>query len=118
RPLARIRGRLDELLDDPALDRYADAWVEATLTDPVRPKDPMARLAARFPHVLSLVLDPERSPEDPLASYARRLRGRTDQQIAEDFVAHVRGEGPDDAERALLTDALDTVRVAAAEGER
>ncbi|MGI5341447.1 exonuclease SbcCD subunit D [Streptomyces sp. CA-181903] len=118
RPLARIRGRLDELLDDPALDRHEDAWVEATLTDPVRPKDPMARLAARFPHVLSLVLDPDRAPEDPLASYARRLRGRTDRQIAEDFVAHVRGEGPDAAERALLTDALDTVRVAAAEGER
>ncbi|MFI0743215.1 exonuclease SbcCD subunit D [Streptomyces sp. NPDC021100] len=118
RPLARIRGRLDELLDDPALDRHEDAWVEATLTDPVRPKDPMARLAARFPHVLSLVLDPERTPEDPLASYALRLRGRTDRQIAEDFVAHVRGEGPDAAERALLTDALDTVRVTAAEGER
>ncbi|MBC2876366.1 MULTISPECIES: exonuclease SbcCD subunit D [Streptomyces] len=118
RPLARIRGRLDELLDDPALDRHEDAWVEATLTDPVRPKDPMARLAARFPHVLSLVLDPDRAPEDPLASYALRLRGRTDRQIAEDFVAHVRGEGPDAAERALLTDALDTVRVTAAEGER
>ncbi|EMF01685.1 exonuclease SbcCD subunit D [Streptomyces mobaraensis NBRC 13819 = DSM 40847] len=118
RPLARIRGRLDELLDDPALDRHEDAWVEATLTDPVRPKDPMTRLAARFPHVLSLVLDPDRAPEDPLASYALRLRGRTDRQIAEDFVAHVRGEGPDAAERALLTDALDTVRVAAAEGER
>ncbi|MBZ4319446.1 exonuclease SbcCD subunit D [Streptomyces huiliensis] len=118
RPLARIRGRLDELLDDPALDRHEDAWVEATLTDPVRPKDPMARLADRFPHVLSLVLDPDRAPEDPLASYARRLQGRTDRQIAEDFVAHVRGEGPDAAERVLLTEALDAVRVAAAEGER
>ncbi|GAA3355744.1 exonuclease SbcCD subunit D [Streptomyces antimycoticus] len=33
RPLARIRGRIEELLDDPDLDRHEEAWVEATLTD-------------------------------------------------------------------------------------
>lgn len=112
RPLARIRGRIDELLADPALAAHEDAWVEATLTDPLRPQDPMARLARRFPHVLSLVLDPEDVPGDSLASYAQRLRGRSDQEIAEDFVAHVRGGlGPDDAERAVLTSALDSVRL-------
>ncbi|WP_055722923.1 exonuclease SbcCD subunit D, partial [Streptomyces niveiscabiei] len=50
RPLARVRGTLDHLLTDPELARHEDAWVEATLTDPVRPTDPMARLTARFPH--------------------------------------------------------------------
>lgn len=112
RPLARLRGRLDTLLEDPALDRHENSWVEATLTDPVRPTEPMARLARRFPHVLSLVLDPERAPEDPLASYAQRLKGRDDQQIAEDFVAHVRGgSGPDERERTVLRAAFDDVRV-------
>ncbi|MER6771757.1 exonuclease SbcCD subunit D [Streptomyces bacillaris] len=112
RPLARLRGRLDTLLEDPALDRHEQAWVEATLTDPVRPADPMARLAARFPHTLNLVFDPERPPEDPLASYAQRLRGRDDHQIAEDFVAHVRGgSGPSDPERTVLRAAFDDVRV-------
>ncbi|MEV8533335.1 exonuclease SbcCD subunit D [Streptomyces sp. NPDC051211] len=112
RPLARIRGRLDALLEDPALDPHEDAWVEATLTDPVRPEDPMARIAARFPHTLSLAFDPEgRDEEDGTASYARRLKGRSDQQIAEDFVAHVRGGGlPDEAERSVLREAFDTVR--------
>ncbi|MGW1160043.1 exonuclease SbcCD subunit D [Streptomyces sp. NPDC002513] len=110
RPLARIRGRLEDLLADPELARHEEAWLEATLTDPVRPAEPMARLAARFPHTLSLVFDPERAPEDPAASYARRLAGRSDQQIAEDFVAHVRGAGPDEHERAVLQDAFDTVR--------
>ncbi|MFI0776440.1 exonuclease SbcCD subunit D [Streptomyces sp. NPDC021212] len=115
RPLARLRGRLDDLLADPGLARHETAWVEATLTDPVRPYEPMARLAARFPHVLSLVFDPERPPEDPLASYAQRLRGRTDREIAEDFVAHVRGgRGPDARESVLLGDALEAVRT---EGE-
>jgi exonuclease SbcD len=110
RPLARVRGTLDDLLADPELTRHEDAWVEATLTDAVRPADPMARLTARFPHTLSLVFAPERAPDDPDVSYARRLAGRADQQIAQDFVAHVRGAGPDEQEAAVLRDAFDTVR--------
>lgn len=111
RALARLRGRLEELLEKPAYAVHEDAWVEATLTDPVRPEDPMARLAARFPHTLSLAFDPEGREEEAGASYAQRLKGRTDQEIAEDFVAHVRGGGPaDEAERAVLQGAFDDVR--------
>ncbi len=110
RALARIRGHLEDLLVDPDLGRHEEAWVEATLTDPVRPADPMARLSERFPHTLSLVFDPERAADDPAVSYARRLAGRTDQQIAEDFVAHVRGAGPDEREQVILHDAFDAAR--------
>ncbi|MCF3130951.1 exonuclease SbcCD subunit D [Streptomyces olivochromogenes] len=110
RPLARIRGELEELLADPELARHEDAWVEATLTDAVRPADPMARLAERFPHTLSLAFAPERAPDDPDVSYAKRLAGRSDQQIARDFVAHVRGAGPDEREQTVLRDAFDAVR--------
>ncbi|MFI8769064.1 exonuclease SbcCD subunit D [Streptomyces sp. NPDC053792] len=117
RPLARIRGRLDDLLDDPALTPHEQSWVEATLTDPLRPAEPMARLTERFPHTLNLVFDPERSGDDPGASYAQRLRDRSDQQIAEDFVAHVRGGALDGAERAVLYGAFDDVRVDTAERE-
>ncbi|WP_327292804.1 exonuclease SbcCD subunit D [Streptomyces sp. NBC_01198] len=118
RPLARLRGRLDDLLADPAHEPHADAWVEATLTDPVRPYEPMAALAARFPHILSLGFDPEGRADDPAASYARRLAGRSDQQIAEDFVAHVRGSAPDPRERLVLREAFDGVRATAATAER
>ncbi|MGW8668587.1 exonuclease SbcCD subunit D [Streptomyces niveus] len=112
RPLARVRGALADLLDDPALTRHEEAWIEATLTDPVRPADPMARLSERFPHTLSLVFDPDRGDEDIVASYAQRLQGRSDQEIAEDFVAHVRGgAGPDERERTVLRGAFDHVRV-------
>lgn len=112
RPLARLRGALEELLDDPALAPHEQSFVEATLTDPVRPAEPMARLTERFPHTLSLVFEPERTGEDAVASYAQRLRGRDDHQIAEDFVAHVRGgSGPDDLERTVLRGAFDDVRV-------
>ena len=110
RELARIRGTLEDLLYDPDLARHEEAWVEATLTDPVRPADPMARLAERFPHTLSLVFDPERGPDDPDVSYARRLAGRDDREIADDFVAHVRGAGPDEDEQAVLQEAFDAVR--------
>ncbi|MFD7628879.1 exonuclease SbcCD subunit D [Streptomyces sp. NPDC059851] len=114
RPLARLRGPLAALLDDPAHTAHEDAWIEATLTDPVRPDDPMARLTARFPHTLSLAFDPEGREEDGGATYAQRLRGRSDQEIAEDFVAHVRGGGADEAERAVLQAAFEDVRTAAA----
>ncbi|WP_327358133.1 exonuclease SbcCD subunit D [Streptomyces sp. NBC_01304] len=111
RRLARIAGKLADLLDDPALDVHTESWVEATLTDATRPADPMARLAERFPHVLSLAFEPERVDADPVASYAQRLKGRSDQEIAEDFVGHVRGgAGPEPGERAVLQDAFDAVR--------
>ncbi|MCX3064035.1 exonuclease SbcCD subunit D [Streptomyces beihaiensis] len=114
RPLARIRGDLEELLADPELTAHEESWVEATLTDAVRPDDPMARLTGRFPHTLSLLFEPRRTETGPDAGYAERLRGRDDQEIAEDFVAHVRGAGPDDAERAVLRAAFDAVRAAEA----
>jgi exonuclease SbcD len=110
RALARIRGTLEDLLADPELTRHEEAWVEATLTDAVRPADPMARLTERFPHTLSLAFDPERAPDDPDVSYAQRLADRSDQEIAEDFVAHVRGAGPDEHEQGVLRDAFDAVR--------
>ncbi len=112
RPLARIRGPLEDLLDDPGLEGHQDSWVEATLTDSARPHEPMARLAERFPHIVSLVFDPDEGPARTLASYAQRLRGRSDQEIAEDFVEHVRsGRAADADERAELRSALDEVRL-------
>ncbi|MFF3491624.1 exonuclease SbcCD subunit D [Streptomyces sp. NPDC002795] len=111
RPLARLRGDLEDLLDDPDLARHEESWVEATLTDAIRPDDPMARLTDRFPHTLSLLFDPHRTDdEEPDASYAERLKGRDDHEIAEDFVTHVRGAGPDESERLVLRAAFDAVR--------
>ncbi|MFI9356075.1 exonuclease SbcCD subunit D [Streptomyces lydicus] len=111
RALARIRGPLEQLLDDPALARHEESWVEATLTDAARPHEPMARLVKRYPHILSLVFDPDEGPARSLASYAQRLRGRSDQEIAEDFVEHVRsGRAADERERAELRSAIDEVR--------
>ncbi|MFC4031283.1 exonuclease SbcCD subunit D [Streptomyces polygonati] len=117
RRLARLRGRFDDLLGDPAHDRHTDAWVEAVLTDPYRPQEPMAALAKRFPHILSLAFEPDAGDQDVTASYAQRLRGRSDGEIAEDFVAHVRGRPVDRGERAVLREAFDAVRADTARTE-
>ncbi|MFR9676465.1 exonuclease SbcCD subunit D [Streptomyces sp. TR06-5] len=118
RPLARLRGSLEELLRAPEHAPHEHSWVEAALTDPVRPAEPLARLSARFPHLLSLVFDPDDAPEDHHRSYAARLRGRTEQQIAEDFVGHVRGgRAADPHERRLLGEALEAARTEADRSE-
>lgn len=118
RPLARLRGRLEDLLAAPEHEQHRTAWVEATLTDPVRPAEPMARLAERFPHILHLAFEPEGAEGTAAGGYAQRVRGRSEQQIAEDFVAHVRGgREADRAEQHLLREAFDSVRTAETVGE-
>ncbi|HEX6919887.1 MAG TPA: exonuclease SbcCD subunit D [Actinomycetes bacterium] len=113
RPLARVRGRLDDLLTGPEWEAHAGHYLQVTLTDPVRPREPMERLRARFPHVLVLGFDPEGGETARSESYAARLHGRTDLQVATDFVAHVRSD-PDPAEAELLQRALESSRLAEA----
>jgi exonuclease SbcD len=111
RPLAILRGPLEELLWDGALTAHEASWVQVTLTDAVRPVDAMARLRGRFPHAVVLAFEPEGATEASTESYAVRLRGLDDRQLAAAFVEDVRGAGPSDAEQALLDDALVAHRV-------
>ena len=65
-------------------------WVQATLTDAVRPPQPMERLRRRFPHTLVLAFEPDERDEPPPC----RPRGpgvRSDHAIALDFVRELRG---------------------------
>jgi len=110
RPLANLRGTLDELLADPRLDAE-DAWVQATLTDPVRPADAMERLRCRFPHAVALAFDPQGAGARPEDSY-QRLRGLDDDELVQRFVSDTRGHAADHEELALLRDALTARRVA------
>ena len=105
RPLARLTGELDDLLRDPALAPHEDAWVQVTLTDAVRPSQPMEQLRSRFPHTLVLTFAPS-LPLDPSAP-AARTQGRSDHEIVLDFVADLRGIPASEAESALLLDACD-----------
>jgi DNA repair protein SbcD/Mre11 len=111
RELAALRGTLDELLADPALAAWEPAWVQATLTDPVRPADAMERLRRRFPHTVALAFDPQGAGALPGDSY-QRLRGLDDDELVRRFVSDTRGRDADDDELELLHDALTARRVA------
>jgi exonuclease SbcD len=105
RRLARLTGTLDELLEDPRLGVHESSWLQVTLTDDARPSQAMERLRRRFPHTLVLSFTPTGAGGDgvPLA----RTRGRSDHEIALDFVTAMRGGPASEAEAALLQTACD-----------
>ncbi|MDT7538559.1 MAG: repair protein SbcD/Mre11 [Actinomycetota bacterium] len=112
RRLSTLRGSLEELLSSSAYDGQADDWLQVTLTDGVRPDEAMARLAVRFPHILVLRHEPEGVAVDT-RSYTARVAGRTPLEIGGAFAEHVRGSALDEAEAALLSQALEADRLVA-----
>jgi len=108
RALTTIRATLDELLGD---DRFAvaeDEWVCAQYTDPTPQPDPMRRLLTRFPHCATVMHQPEGARADDGLSYARRVRAaRSDAELIDSFLAHVReGEGATDREAEIIRDVI------------
>ena len=108
RRLTLLRGELSELLLDPRHEAVEQDFVSVVLTDAARPLDAMTALRRRFPYALELRHEPAERPEVG-ASYAERTRGRSDVQVAELFVAHVRSAAAE-PERALLRAALEHAR--------
>jgi len=113
RRLSTLRGELADLLADPLLAAQESDWLSVTLTDVARPEAAMERLTVRFPHVLVLTHEPAGVVRDDL-SYAARLRHRSDLEIGEAFVAHVRGTAPSSGEQLLLQQALEATRAVSA----
>jgi exonuclease SbcD len=105
RPLTVLTGQLAELLADPALSAAEEHFLSVRLTDPVRPVDPMRRLQQRFPHCVHLEWSAPAAEGDG-GSYRERLRGRSDLEVAAEFVRSVRGVPATPAELDLLGSAL------------
>ena len=105
RPLAALRGELEELLCDPALAVHEDSWLQVTLTDTVRPLQAMDRLRRRFPHALMLGFE----STAPVVGGLTHPRGpaRRDRDLVADFVAERRGAPASSEELALLGRAVD-----------
>ncbi len=105
RPLARLQGSLESLLGDPVHTAHEGSWVEATLTDAVRPLQAMEQLRRRFPHTLVLGFDTaEASLGTPGVA---ETHARSDREIALAFVSDMRGEAPSDLETSVLYSAID-----------
>ena len=110
RPLAVLRGTLEELLASPAHAAAEQAWCQVTLTDARRPAEPMERLRRRFPHTVQLAFAPVGASPDE-ASYAQRVAGRDDVDVCCSFLTHVRGQDATEQERRLIRAALEQGRL-------
>lgn len=110
RPLARISGTIEELLSDARFERDERSWVQATITDSIRPRDAMARLQKRFPYAAELNFAPEGGAAVPADSYAARVSGLSDLELLKSFVGELRGVPPTESEAAVLSDALTATR--------
>ena len=112
RKLAVLRGTITELLESTQHAWAEDAYCQVTLTDAQRPAQAMERLRARFPDTLVLGFDPEGAQPSAKVSYSSRLaEAEDDLSVCCGFLEHVRGREPDDAERSVLAEALETVRL-------
>jgi exonuclease SbcD len=105
RQLTVLHGELAELLADPALTAVEEHFVSARLSDPIRPVDPMRQLQRRFPHCVHLEWAGSGAVADG-RSYTERLSGRSDLEVAAEFVEHVRTVPATPAELELLGRAL------------
>ncbi|MFI8593206.1 exonuclease SbcCD subunit D [Microbacterium sp. NPDC078428] len=108
RRLVTLTGTFDDLLSDARFDAETDAWVCAQYTDTTPQPDPMRRLLARFPHCAAVVHQPAERRERDGVSYAARVGAtRTDEELVDAFLAHVReGEGASAAEAEIIAETV------------
>ena len=109
RRLAVVSGELEALLADRRHARVEDHWLAVTLTDPVLPRDAMARLRRRFPHAVTLAHEPPAGAGGGRTSYNERVRDRDDLTLVDGFLAHVTGRGLTAPERSDCATVLDEV---------
>ncbi len=112
RKLAVLRGTIDELLESAEHSWAEEAYCQVTLTDPQRPAQAMERLRRRFPDTLVLGFDPQGAAPSVKVTYSSRLaEAEDDLAVCCGFLDHVRGRDADEAEKAVLAEALETVRL-------
>ncbi|MFJ5693207.1 exonuclease SbcCD subunit D [Arthrobacter sp. NPDC093125] len=112
RKLAVLRGTIDELLESAEHSWAEEAYCQVILTDPQRPAQAMERLRARFPDTLVLGFDPQGAAPSVKVSYSSRLaEAEDDLSVCCGFLEHVRGREANEAEKAVLAEALETVRL-------
>ena len=115
REVSRLIGTLEWLLADGAYDIARDHWVDVVLTDDSMPLDAMRRIQDKFPYAVTLAHRPTKVAVHGKVTYFERVQGKSDTEIVGDFLAYVRnGEGPTDAEQALISDAMQSLEASEA----
>jgi len=108
RPVHTLTGALDDLLNGPAHERYRDHWLAVRLTDGHAQLQPMDRLRARFPHVVSVRYEErgERGPVHGPGHGGALLEERPPEDLVLDFLAELRGRPATGGERSLVLAAV------------
>jgi exonuclease SbcD len=88
RPMATLRGRLDDLLASPEHSSAEASWVRVTVTDRVRPDSLMDRVRSRFPHALQVFHDPE-GAIDRGRGGTTVVSERDPRELGSDFISYV-----------------------------
>ncbi len=101
-----IEGSFDALLSDPALSSAHDAWVRILLTDPIVPAGAMAGLQRRFSRAVLLEHRPLGGRPVDRGAIAERIRGRSDHELVEAFLAETLGSEPSEDDRLAVKHAI------------
>lgn len=106
RRLTELRGTLEELLAH--RDEHAGDWLKAVVTDPARPAHLQEQLRGAYPHLLLT----EYAPEGRAASAGTPVvrREQNPLEVMDEFLAHVTGDDPTEAEHDVLERAYSAVR--------
>ncbi|WP_341856629.1 exonuclease SbcCD subunit D [Brachybacterium sp. GPGPB12] len=106
RRLTEPRGTLEEILAH--RDEHAGDWLKAVVTDPARPAHLQERLREAYPHLLLT----EYAPEGRAASAGTPVvrREQNPLEVMDEFLAHVTGGDPTEAEHDVLERAYSAVR--------
>lgn len=107
RPLKEVRGSFNDLLTNPQWEPFIGHYVRAVYTDKNKEIEPLQRLRARFEFCAEVVHDPAERVTKSTSTYAERVKGKSDLQVAESFLGDVRnGEGPSETEEKILAEVI------------
>ena len=106
RPLTELRGPLEQILARG--DEHAGDWLKAVVTDPARPAHLQEQLREAYPHLLLTEYAPEGREAREGTPVVRREQNPL--EVMDEFLAHVTGGAPTEAEHDVLERAYSAVR--------
>ncbi|GGE67886.1 exonuclease SbcCD subunit D [Nesterenkonia cremea] len=115
RPLAQLKGGIEEVLDPQTVEKHQEAYLQVTLTDPFRPERAYQRVREAYPQLCSFTHSGDGGSQT-LRTYSSAVEEAVSEaEIVTGFLEHVRGRGPGEQEQQLLQEALEAVRRSGAE---
>ena len=106
RRLTELRGTLSEILA--RRDEHAGDWLKAVVTDTARPAHLQEQLREAYPHLLLTEYAPEGREAREGTPVVRREQNPL--EVMDEFLAHVTGGDPTEAEHDVLDRAYTAVR--------